>query len=75
MNTDAIESGKFGRVVSLGTPYPAARALWVGTEGNVNVRFRDGGTVVYQAVKGLLPVETVEVLSESTTASAITTIE
>lgn len=75
MNTDAIESGKFGRAVTPGTPYPVARALWVGTEGNVNVRFRDGGTTIYQAVKGLLPVETVEVLSVSTTASGITTIE
>ena len=75
MNTDAIETGKFGRAVTPGTPYPAARALWVGAEGNVNVRFSDGGTAIYQTVKGLLPVETVEVIAASTTASAITTIE
>ena len=63
-----------GRAVVLGTPFPMARALWVGTTGNVNVRFADGGTAIFHNVQGRLDVECVEVLAASTTASNITTM-
>ena len=64
-----------GRVVTPGTPFPQCRALWVGTAGNVNVRFADGATAIFHNVSGRLDVEVVEVLSASTSASNITTME
>jgi hypothetical protein len=63
-----------GVAVTPGTPFPKARALWVGTAGDVNVRFADGGTAIYNSVVGRLDVECIEVLSASTTASNITTM-
>lgn len=74
MNTHDLESAKGGQAVTPGTPFPRARALWVGTQGDVNVKFPGGQTAVYIGVQGLLPVECVEVLSASTTASDITTL-
>lgn len=74
MSTFNIESGRGGQVVVNGTPYPKARALWVGTAGDVHVRFPDGGTAVYTAVQGQLNVESVECLETTTTATNITTI-
>ncbi len=64
-----------GQAVTPGTPFPKCRALWVGGEGDVNVRFADGGTAIYSGVVGRLDVEAVEVLSASTTATNITTME
>ena len=74
MGTFDLETAKGGQAVTPGTPFPRARALWVGGQGNVNVRFTDGGTAVYTAVQGLLPVDCVEVLVSGTTASNITTL-
>ena len=75
MNTYDLETGKGGQVVVADTPYPKARALWVGgTAGTVQVRFPSGGSAVYSGVSGLLPVESVEVIAAGTTATDITTI-
>jgi hypothetical protein len=74
MSTFNLETGRGGQVVVNGTPYPVARALWVGTLGDVHVRFPDGGTAVYTAVQGLMPIESVECLATTTTATNITTI-
>lgn len=75
MNLDPIESGKFGRAVTPGTPFPKARALWVGNAGDVNVRFAAGGSAIYTNVYGQLNVVCVEVLASGTTATGITTLE
>lgn len=74
MSTFNIETGRGGQVVVNGTPYPQARALWVGVLGDVHVRFPDGGSAIYTAVQGRLDVESVEVLVSGTTATNITTI-
>lgn len=69
-----LESGKGGVLVTPGTPFPKARALWVGGTGDVNVRFPEGGSAVFTNVSGLLPVEAVEVVASGTTATNITAI-
>jgi len=48
-----------------------ARALWIGTQGDVKVTTFGGDTVVIPSVVGLLPVQVSRVWSTSTTASGI----
>lgn len=74
MSSFDLETGKGGDEVTIGTPFPEARLLWVGTEGHVNVRFAQGGSAIYKNVRGLLPVNAVEVIASGTTASDITTL-
>lgn len=74
MSAFSLETGKGGQVVTPGTPYPRARALWIGGEGDVVVEFPGGQTATYTNVAGLLPVETVQVIASGTTATNITTI-
>lgn len=72
--TFQLETAKGGVEVTIGTPFPRARGLWVGSAGDVNVRFSNGGSAVYFNVQGQLNVECVEVLASGTTASNITTL-
>ena len=50
---------------------PMARALWIGTQGNIAVEGPDGTTVTYTNVVGLLNVQAVRILSTGTTATGI----
>lgn len=70
-----LETGRGGRAVTPGTPYPVARALWIGGAGDVVVEFVGGQTATYTNVAGLLPVETIQVIASGTTATSITTID
>lgn len=67
-----------GTTVVVGTPYPPAKALWVGGAGNVTVQtpggYGQGGsgspsTITFTAVAAgtLLPVETVQVTAATAT--------
>lgn len=48
-----------------------ARALWVGTLGNVVAVMSDGTAITFVNVQGLLPIQCMRVNSTSTTASNI----
>lgn len=69
-----LQTGKGGAEVTPGVELKKARCLWVGTSGDVNVRFPEGGSAVFTNVVGMLPVDAVEVLASGTTASDITAI-
>ena len=52
-----------------------ARALWVGTTGDVSVEMVGTGTaIVFKGIQGLLPVSVTRVNSTNTTASDIVAI-
>lgn len=55
------------------TILPLTSGLFVGSDGNVNVEFGNGNTVVFQSLVAgtILPVRVVKVLSTSTTATNI----
>lgn len=53
---------------------PAFRAIWVGTAGNVALVTKQGTTVTFTNVSGLLPVACTKVMATNTTASGITGI-
>lgn len=74
MSTYELETAKGGEAVTPDTPFTECRALWIGGAGDVEVRFASGGTAVYAGVSGVLPVNAVEVLSNGTTATDITTM-
>lgn len=52
------------------TRYPAARGIYVGGTGNINVIHPDGSTFVYVAVPGgMFPVQSIGVMLTNTTAT------
>ena len=47
------------------------RALWIGTAGNISVRFVDGTVATLVSVSGLIPLALTHVKSTDTTADNI----
>ena len=68
--------GEANAAVTLGTTYNLARALWIGTGGNVNVMNSDGTTQIFYNVPTgfMLPVRSIGVSATNTTASNIVAV-
>ena len=63
-------------VLNTGAAYSSARALWIGSGGNVSLINQDGSTVIFYNVPTgyMLPVRSTGVNTSGTTASNIVAV-
>ena len=74
MTINRSNPARGGEEIVIGDAFRPCRGIWVGSVGDVNVEFTDGGSAIYKNVEGTLPVEAVRVLASGTTASDMTTL-